>query len=98
MASDGTVARRPRRTHWLVVWWVGKAPHAALFQDEVAAEAAANVRNALVVKLSGVDIEFEAVLDWWRRDDAGKPMPAEWRDLAGPIRSGWRGPMPHLAR
>lgn len=87
----------------LVLWWMGggrecptcghkrdaPAPYAALFENEVGTEAAAAVRNALVVSLSGKDIHIDAVSDYYRRDEAGKPMPAEWRDLVGQVRMPW---------
>lgn len=73
----------PRKTYYLVLWWMAQTPYAAVFENELAAEAAANVRNALMVAVSGRDVKFERVADWYRRDDAGGPMPAEWRDLVG---------------
>ena len=66
-----------------------KNPYAAVFENRIAAEAAANVRNALITTISGRDLDFEGVSDWYRRDGEGRPMPAEWRDLAGQIRIPW---------
>lgn len=68
---------------------MAQTPYAAVFENEMAAEAAANVRNALLVEVSGRDLKFERVADWYRRDEAGGPMPAEWRDLAGQIHVPW---------
>src|SRR5437764_7944228 len=34
---------------FLVIWWMSKNPYAAVFSNRVAAEAAANVRNAILV-------------------------------------------------
>jgi hypothetical protein len=86
-------AKRPRissrKTYYLVLWWMSQTPYAAIFENEVAAEAAANVRNALMVTISGQEAKVEKVLDWYRRDDLGKPMPAEWRDLVGQIHVPW---------
>src|SRR2546426_11372588 len=73
------------QVRYLVLWWQAQVPYAAVFDDEVAAHAAANVRNALVVEISGAGVKFEAVVDYFRRDDAGRPMPAEWR-------GGWGAP------
>ncbi len=36
-----------RRTYYLVLWWMSQTPYAAIFENQVAAEAAANVRNAI---------------------------------------------------
>jgi len=76
---------------YLVLWWMSQTPYAATFENQIAAEAAANIRNALMVTITmpgkarpGVD-----VTDWYRRDESGKPMPAEWRDLIGQIRVPW---------
>lgn len=87
--------RRPRlpgrKTYYLVLWWMSQTPYAAVFENQVAAEAAASVRNALLVSVSGRDLRVDQVQDWYRRDDDGRPMPAEWRDLVGQIRVPWLG-------
>src|SRR3989475_8612917 len=72
-----------RKTYYLVLWWMSQTPYAAIFENQVAAEAAANVRNALMVTMSGRDVKVDQVQDWYRRDESGAPMPAEWRDLVG---------------
>src|SRR2546428_7462816 len=74
-----------RRTYYLVLWWMSQTPYAAIFENQVAAEAAANVRNALMVTVSGRDVKVDQVQDWYRRDESGAPMPAEWRDPGGAI-------------
>src|SRR2546425_13352528 len=80
-----TKSRRaaPSKTRFLVVWWMSKNPYAAVFENRVAAEAAANVRNAILVTFKGANAEVETVVDWYRRDEEGRPMPAEWRGLMG---------------
>jgi len=70
---------------------MSKTPYAAVFENRVAAEAAANVRNALLVTIKGERTKVEEVLDWYRRDEEGKPMPAEWRELLGHHRVPWHG-------
>ncbi|HEY7587693.1 MAG TPA: hypothetical protein VIB49_02965 [Thermoplasmata archaeon] len=86
-----------KKTYYLVLWWMSQTPYAALFENEVAAEAAANVRNALMVTVTGRDVKVSAVKDWYRRDDDGQPMPAEWRDLVGQMRVPWLGkPKPSI--
>lgn len=78
-----------KKTLYLVLWWMSQTPYAAVFENEIAAEAAANVRNALMIAVSGKDVKVDRVSDWYRRDDAGQPMPAEWRDLVGQIHVPW---------
>lgn len=68
---------------------MSQAPYASIFENKIAAESAAHVRNALVVTLSGKEMEIEDLRDWFRRTDAGVPMPAEWRELAGQIHVPW---------
>lgn len=63
---------------YLVVWWMQQAPYAARFENRISAEAAAKVRNALMVTVEG---GVASVVDWYRRNDAGEPMLAEWRDV-----------------
>ena len=73
---------------------MSQTPYAAIFENQIAAEAAANVRNALMITFSGREVHVDQVSDWYRRDDAGKPLPAEWRDLVGMIRIPWMRPKP----
>ena len=73
--------RPPKATRYLVLWWMAQTPYAAVFTNEVAAEAAASVRNALLVEVSGREVSIDRVVDWYRRDEGGRPMPAEWRAL-----------------
>lgn len=77
--------RTTRATQYLVIWWMAQTPYAAVFSHRAAAETAASVRNALVVAVSGRNARIESVYDWYRRDENGEPMPAEWRDLVGQI-------------
>jgi len=65
---------------------MSKNPYAAIFESRIAAEAAANVRNGILITVHGRDTEIADIVDWYRRDAEGNPMPAEWRDLAGQIR------------
>src|SRR6266568_2348616 len=86
-----------RKTYYLVLWWMSQTPYAAIFENQAAAEAAANVRNALMVTISGRDVKVDQVQDWYRRDESGAPMPAEWRDLVGQIHVPWLAkPKPSL--
>ena len=74
-----------RERYFLVLWWMSQTPHAAVFENRISAEAAAQVRNAVLVEVSGSKVRVDAVHDWYRRDGEGKPMPAEWRDLVGQV-------------
>ena len=77
------------RTYHLVVWWVSQTPHCALFDNQEAARAAASVRNALMVTISGSGVGVDEVVDWYRRNEQGSPLPAEWRDGLGQPRVPW---------
>lgn len=79
------VRRSRRKMQYLVLWWMAQTPYAAVFGNRIAAETAASVRNALLIVVSGRDLRIDGVLDWYRRNDRGEPMPAEWRDLVGQI-------------
>ena len=81
--------RSPGKPMFLVIWWMSKNPYAAVFENRIAAEAAANVRNAILVTFKGNGSDVEAVVDWFRRDEEGRPMPAEWRELMGQVRAPW---------
>jgi hypothetical protein len=81
--------RDMNRLAYLVVWWMSQVPYAAVFENQVAAEAAASVRNALMVTISGDDPRVDAVHDWYRRDDAGQPLPAEFRNILGQLQVPW---------
>jgi len=38
-----------------------------------------------MVTVSGRDARIDAVQDWYRRDDDGQPMSAEWRNILGQL-------------
>ena len=82
--------RRSTKTTFVVIWWMSKTPYAAVFTNRVAAEASANVRNAILVTIKGPRSRVEEVVDWYRRDEEGRPMPAEWRELLGQLHVPWR--------
>jgi len=66
---------------------MSQTPYAAVYTVKDAAEAAANVRNALLVTVFP-DGRID-VVDYYRRNEKGEPMPAEWRDLVGQIHVPW---------
>ncbi|HEX9340561.1 MAG TPA: hypothetical protein VF992_05245 [Thermoplasmata archaeon] len=69
---------------------MSQSPYAAIFENRIAADAAANVRNAILITVSGDGTQIPEIVDWYRRDPEGKPMPVEWRDLAGQVRVPWK--------
>src|SRR2546425_13292135 len=71
-----------------------QAPHAAVFENQIVAEATASIRNCLMIRMSGEDVQVDAVLDWYRRDNSGEPMPAEWRDVVGKSQVPWASQKP----
>lgn len=80
---------KPRERIWVVFWWMSQSPYASAFTNKEAAEAAANVRNALLVEFSGHGVKIDSVNDYFRRKDDGTPMPADWRDLVGNVQMPW---------
>src|SRR2546427_13049779 len=73
---------------------MSQVPHAAVFENQIVAEAAASVRNALMIQMSGEDVQVDAVVDWYRRNSEGEPMPAEWRDVVGKGQGPWSSQKP----
>ena len=80
--------RRAKSVRYLVLWWQNQTPYAAMFNDEVSAYAAASVRNALLIEVPA-DGKIERIVDYFRRDDKGNPLPAEWRDVVPPLGLPW---------
>ena len=78
-----------RETRYVVVWWMSQTPYAAVFGNRIAAEAAARVRNALLITMTGRDVEVDGVDDYYRRDPDDEPMPAAWRDRVGQVHVLW---------
>ena len=81
--------RRPRQ--FVVIWWAYQKPYYAVTRDLAEAEWTANLRNAVVLEIDGSNVEVKRVVDHWRRDADGNPIPAENREPAG-------GLAPALAR
>jgi len=71
--------RAPRReTAWLVVWWHLQKIYCGLFTTEEEANLQAMSRNGVVIELSAESLAVGRIADYWRRDDSGNPLPAEW--------------------
>ena len=76
---------------FIVVWWAYQKPYYAVTRDAEEAAWTANLRNGLVIEVEGTGIGVKRVLDHWRRDTEGNPLPAEVREPAGDL-------VPALAR
>lgn len=86
--SNGPKAKRPGRakaveTKFIMVWWHLQHPYYAVYESEIEAHADAAVRNGLVIELRGSHVQIDKIEDYWRRDEKGKPMPAEFKGLGG---------------
>lgn len=64
---------------FLIVWWLDNKCYYASFETFDEADSAARVRNALLVNLRGD--EENNILDYYRRDENGTPMPGVKRDI-----------------
>lgn len=83
---------------FLVIWWMEQTPYAAPFDNQISAEAFANIRNALMITFPSRMPKIDSILDWYRRDDQGRPMPAEWREQTSKSKLTalpWMTPAPH---
>lgn len=78
--SDMGRAKKDRK--FLVVWWAYQRPYYAVTPDEEQAAWTANLRNGLVVEFEG-RASVAKVVDHWRRDADGNPIPADRREPAG---------------
>ncbi len=80
-------AKHDSHRQYLIFWWLDQTPYVARFEDEMEADSAARVRNALLLEI-GEDGEVAKILDYYRRDEEGNPMPAVWRELSRGHRRG----------
>jgi len=85
------MARAAKPRTYVVVWWAYQKPYYAVTRDSGEATWTANLRNGLVLELEGTALAVRRVLDHWRRDADGNPLPAEAREPAGDL-------VPALAR
>ena len=63
------------KSRYLVLWFSAQTPNAMLFYDKEAAKTMASDHNALLIEVSGKVLE---VVDYYRRNEQGKPLPATW--------------------
>ncbi len=68
-------------TWYLVVWWYSGDVRAAVTEDRDKATLWAQERNAVLVPIEGEDVHVGDLVDFYRRDEKGEPLPAVWRDL-----------------
>ena len=78
-ASGGGRKAAAALTRYLVIWWHLQKMYIGIFENDTEATLHAAARNGVVVELIGSEVTIGAVEDYWRRDDQGRPMPAEWR-------------------
>jgi hypothetical protein len=79
-AKGRAVSRR-----FVVIWWAYQRPYFAITRDEAEAAWTANLRNGVVVEFEGTGLSVKRVVDHWRRDASGNPLPAEAREPAGSL-------------
>lgn len=76
------VSREPVRplteSSFLVIWWHLQKAYCGLFSTEEEAKLQAMSRNGVVIEIRGAAVSVESITDYWRRDDSGNPLPAEW--------------------
>ncbi len=70
---------------YVVVWWAYQKPYFAITRDAAEAAWTANLRNGLVVEVEGTAVRVKRIVDHWRRDAEGNPLPAEERAPAGDL-------------
>ena len=69
---------------YVIIWWHFQKPYVAVVPTYDEAKWIADTRNGVVVELVGRDIAVKSVVDFYRRDEAGNPMPAEMRPYESP--------------
>lgn len=79
------MARTKKPRTFVVVWWAYQKPYYAVTRDEGEATWTANLRNGVVLEIEGTKVAVSRVVDHWRRDADGNPLPAENREPAGDI-------------
>jgi len=79
------MARVKKARTFVIVWWAYQKPYYAVTRDEGEATWTANLRNGVVLEVEGANVSVKRVVDHWRRDADGKPLPAEAREPAGDL-------------
>ena len=81
---ESTKSKRSRKpkskeTLYVILWWHFQKPYAATVPTYDEAKWIADTRNGVVIEVLGKKIKIESIVDFYRRDDEGNPMPAEMR-------------------
>jgi len=77
-------AEEPPETIYVVLWWHFQKPYVAVVPTYDEAKWIADTRNGVIVEIIGKSMAVKSVVDFYRRDDAGNPMPAEMRPYESP--------------
>ena len=72
------------QTVYVIIWWHFQKPYVAVVPTHDEAKWIADTRNGVVIELIGRDVAVKSVVDFYRRDEAGNPMPAEMRPYESP--------------
>jgi len=72
------------QTIYIILWWHFQKPYVAVVPTHDEAKWIADTRNGVIVEIMGRDIKVGTVVDFYRRDEAGNPMPAEMRPYESP--------------
>jgi len=75
---------QPSQTIYIVLWWHFQKPYVAVVPTHDEAKWIADTRNGVIVEIMGRDLKVGTVVDFYRRDEAGNPMPAEMRPYESP--------------
>ena len=69
-----------KTTGYLDIWWHLQKPYCGYFSGVYEARLQGMSRNATIIEIQGTDsIGIGKVVDYWRRDNSGNPMPFEWQ-------------------
>jgi len=83
--SKAKVAKgQPQQTIYVVLWWHFQKPYVAVVPTYDEAKWIADTRNGVIIEIAGKEIAVKSVVDFYRRDEAGNPMPAEMRPYESP--------------
>ncbi len=88
--KTGSSKRKPQKERvksnnlFVVLWWHFQKPYVAVVPTHDEAKWIADTRNGVVVEVIGKNLKIGLVVDYYRRDDAGNPMPAEVRPYESP--------------
>ena len=84
--SKAKTAKReePPETIYVILWWHFQKPYVAVVPTYDEAKWIADTRNGVIIEILGRSLAVKSVVDFYRRDEAGNPMPAEMRPYESP--------------